>query len=348
MKRILMPLALLLCGLASALTSTQREQHIDQIFRAAGFVAVPCRDSAIVADLYCARTQRNDLDIQRSWDLYADWDSKVTATATLRIPWKLNASASSYSGVFGTADGDAYVVTSTIGNSDNFIAVSWINVPPPVIIAPVISAAVINANASSSTSYPASECAPGALRVVSSDGTGWIAAEWKQPASFPTPSRTMKVGGFNQDYFRVCPTFEAKYDHLTGEYVFRGQEFQNLIDHSGISRYNGASSIDLMDKKGSGQLVTLGIMYNKTSQSFQFKAENATNFAEATLGYRVNSGTLQPLYFEKELSDLILPASTRTLEIYAMPGQSTAWQYLKLDLQTNTLTLKRNFTFPQK
>lgn len=44
---------------------------------------------------------------------------------------------------------------------------------------------------------------------------------------------------------------------------------------------------------------------------------------------------------------MVLPASARTLELYAIPGESTAWQYLKLDLQTNTLMVKRIFPFPQ-
>ena len=62
----------------------------------------------------------------------------------------------------------------------------------------------------------------------------------------------------------------------------------------------------------------------------------------------VDSGPLQPLYFQGKIYDMAVPTTVKTLEVCTQPSVYTGWQYLKLDIPASTSTMERTYPFPVK
>ncbi|WP_155864624.1 hypothetical protein [Deinococcus ficus] len=346
MRKILIACTLLL-GTASGLSQQQREQHINQVFSAAGISLINCPSSSTPnITMFCGQTSMSDTLVRQSWDLYSDWSSKVTNTAKHKTAWSLSDTGKAYSATFSLSDGDFYVVTTSSGSAPSFVIVSWLNISQQ---ASTSSSSVTQSSsqASSQTDKPKSKCDPRVTRTASVSGTSWVHGSWLEPAVFPKPSQEFKLGGPSQDYSIVCPTFRADFSNSTGEYTFKGSSFNDIVLYSGVSYYDNVTSIDFYDSSESGDdLRLVGLTYNKRTKKFELSTENPSAFINLPIGYRVNNGTLKPLYFEGKIYPIDLPADAKILEVYASPSKNTGWQYLKIDFSNNSVTLKRSYPFP--
>lgn len=202
--------------------------------------------------------------------------------------------------------------------------------------------------AGAQTAKARSQCDVGATKVASIQGSYWVYARWTQAAEFPNPSKEMKAGGSGKDYNANCPTYKIDFSLANGEYVFTGNSFNDIVNYSGLSLYDYVSSIDFYDNSGEGGVKTVGVTYNKSKSSFVIVTEKDDSFVNLPIGYRVDGGSLKPLYFEGKTYSIDLPNGAKMLEIYASSGAYTAWQYMKVDLGNNVLTLKHTYPFPSK
>lgn len=345
MKRMILATALLTAGVAEGLTATQREQHVNQVFSAAGIRMIDCPSIASASmTRYCGYYQYSDDLLMRSWDLYSNWSSKVSVVANHATAWKLSDTGKSYSAVFEAKDGDEYLVTVSAGSSDTPVIVTWLsggsqmNTPSG------------SSSTASGSSVPSisSECDPGAVKVASIQGSGWVYSEWVQPAAFPNPSVKKSNGGAGKSISISCNNFKLNYNTSTGEYIFSGKSFDDMVNHSGISRYKQLSSIDLLDNSMSGDLATFGITFDPSIKKLKALGEKNEIFNGVSIGYRIDGGTLMPLFFEGKNYDLAIPDNAGTVEIYAMPSKHTAWQYFKLNMKSGELVLKASNPFPSK
>lgn len=95
MKKLITLTALTLLSTAAALTTQQRSQHVNQVASAAGFTLITCPseyDKVSGYNLTCLRSNFSNSLFQQTWDLYSDWNSKVTFTAKHVSAWKANGS----------------------------------------------------------------------------------------------------------------------------------------------------------------------------------------------------------------------------------------------------------------
>lgn len=345
MRKVLIACTLLL-GTASGLTAQQREQHINQIFSSAGITLIKCTGTtATNVTMFCGQTRLSDSLVRQSWDLYADWTAKVSHPAKHLTAWKLSDTGKSYSAAFRFDDGDFYVVTTSIGSSDNFVIASWSGSTQQT--SPSTTSATQSSGSSSQAKKPQSKCDPKVNNIATVDGHGWAYGSWVEPASFPTPSKEYKLGGPFEDYSIVCPSHRADFKSSTGEYTFKGSSFNDIILYSGLSYFDNVSSVDFYEKsEGVDELTFVGITYNKSTSKFELTARNSSIFTDLPIGYRVDGGALKALYFEGKVYPIDLPSNAKVLEIYASPSKLTGWQYLKVDFTNNSVTLKRNYPFP--
>lgn len=351
MKRLLVSAALLLSSTASALTTAQREQHFKEVFAAAGIPQIPCPASATVAVRMCGQVPFSGSLVRDSWDVYAADRASVTVQAIHDSPWALSADGSVYSARFATLDDDTYAVAMPANTSGTFVVATWAGGKPAtgaVAAAPAKAPAAPPGKAPMDLSRPKAECDPGAIHVNNIGGRGWVSATWYQDAVFPTPAQEFTRGQEDKFYNQTCPNFQVTFDPGKGEYVFRGKSFEDVLNYGGLGLYPNSSSISLIDESSFLQIANIGVTYDRSAGTFRTVGQNTSDFGLTAMGYRVDGGALQPLFFQGKIYDMVVPVGAKMLEVYAQPGQYTGWQYVKVDIAASTLTAERTYPFPEK
>ncbi len=118
--------------------------------------------------------------------------------------------------------------------------------------------------------------------------------------------------------------------------------------YSGLARHPNVNSISMLDHSNLLQIANLSITYDRFNKVYRIVGTDTYDSTLTAMGYRVDSGPLQPLYFQGKIYDMAVPTTAKTLEVCTQPSVYTGWQYLKLDIPASTLTMERTYPFSVK
>ncbi|WP_295821126.1 hypothetical protein [uncultured Deinococcus sp.] len=118
--------ALTACVIATtgvSITSVQ-QTHFNQVLSQMGATVVTCPTVVTNVDVCATYTGSPDLAM-KSWDLYANWTSKVSTTAEHSAPWKQGGTSNDiYSAAFRLNDGSIYAVSLGLINGKTNILIA--------------------------------------------------------------------------------------------------------------------------------------------------------------------------------------------------------------------------------
>lgn len=182
-----------------------------------------------------------------------------------------------------------------------------------------------------------------------------VEAHYTIPAQFPKPAVSKKV---NIPFTMKCPGFTAV--SKKGDFTLMGdvgKNFQKLISfwHEGDPDttsyipgmvdlgYYGYFTYANIREDWNQERLALSLTGGRLKLSYE---GYQVFLKDLIVGYRINSGSLQPAYFENKLSQ-IKHGPRDIVEIY-VKGEEAQLSYLKIDFKNQKIIVRHQTSFPSK
>lgn len=175
------------------------------------------------------------------------------------------------------------------------------------------------------------------------------------PAKFPNPAKSKSVLG---PYTLKCKGFTATADKTTFKLMGNIYTTLNLLEapfREGEDGYDAIPGKMVLVFDGDYVYPNLRedwyqsrVFFTLQKNQLKFEQEGtAEPIQDDIIGYRINKGSLKPIWFEGGLTETVTFKNTDLVELF-VKGEHRGLDYLALDFKTSTLIIKLGVPFPSK